>query len=93
MQVEQESLTFGKVFQGGNKRLPLVIRNPSKVETKACIDLSANSAFHLALSKDGWSHSQYAECPLQSRSVGSDGTAQEAMESSDRCAVFLDSNP
>ena len=65
LQVEQDELDFGKVFEGGTKKLPFKLANPSRADARVVIDMTEHPSFGLTLSKDDWDPDQYSEKPLQ----------------------------
>ena len=53
------------MFQGGSRRLPLTLANPTRVAARVTIDLSEHPVFGVALGKDDWDPDQYMQKPLQ----------------------------
>jgi hypothetical protein len=78
---------FGKVYQGGSKRLPLTLVNRSPVPATATLNLREHEAFRLAIAKEEWSAAEYTHCPLTSnRRMGSSGL--RASRVAGRCAFW-----
>lgn len=65
VQFLEEELSFGTLYQGATKKLPLTVINHDCISCEIEIDLTEECFFTLSLGSDQWDVASGAESPLQ----------------------------